>query len=604
MEEISISLEETNKLRAQVGLHPIPVSESNIEAIKSNLNDRSRSNGKGKNELSIEETNRLRISLGLKPIEVQSNNINNVNDYENNYNNHNSEREQRAKEKDLKQRLEAAKLTADRRRKLHFGKTLLDEYEEQTTDSWLNSLGYNNIKGTNASNEKSVPLKNLATAISRSQTAASNEELNNVMADAVFTLDDTSLYNQNDILGNPKFDSKVKHDLKEKERERQIQNGMKYTTFDDHDNRDRNENKLLVSASEVKIENEPTNKKHDDNAEGKGKKRLSINLFDEEENPNTSTQRNDDSKLNSKFKMKKLKKSKTTKENSRRVAGDDYYDDIKLEPVKLESVQNDLEDDLEKTLSMQRKLKQQKRRKITPEEMLNEMRQYSRIEEEEKLENDAMKGTSVNDLTFDPTTDFLLSLPVGSEVKQQPKEEKNYSDLTNNDAEDVKQNPEIQKETEHQVETEPQPESDFGSGIALTLKFLKSNNVIESSNINRAQQESMKQAELMRLKISIEERILRGTLSRDPEYNKLSKSDQDQTFNAKLDEILIEKKIVGNNSNPIIEGYRPNVQIVHRDNTGKELDTKEAFKYLSLNFHGTKKNKKSSKLKHKNKKSP
>lgn len=55
--EISLSIEETNAIRAKLGLRPIPVGEENDV---------------GNESLSVEETNRRRISLGLKPMVSQA----------------------------------------------------------------------------------------------------------------------------------------------------------------------------------------------------------------------------------------------------------------------------------------------------------------------------------------------------------------------------------------------------------------------------------------------------------------------------------------------------------------------------------------------------
>lgn len=56
-QEISLSLEETNKIRAKLGLQPIkeqPKSHNNVI------------------EITLEETNKIRLSLGLNPISAKA----------------------------------------------------------------------------------------------------------------------------------------------------------------------------------------------------------------------------------------------------------------------------------------------------------------------------------------------------------------------------------------------------------------------------------------------------------------------------------------------------------------------------------------------------
>src|SRR4051794_15595426 len=58
----SISIEETNKLRASLGLKPLRVEP------KDEAPPPSKGGDKDKDSLSIDETNKLRLALGLKPL--------------------------------------------------------------------------------------------------------------------------------------------------------------------------------------------------------------------------------------------------------------------------------------------------------------------------------------------------------------------------------------------------------------------------------------------------------------------------------------------------------------------------------------------------------
>lgn len=598
MEEVSISIEETNKLRAQIGLPPIPIPQ--VESVEDTSGSKSNGNGLAtkKEELSIEETNKLRVSLGLKPIEVTVSTNNQLDDYEANYRKHQEDLGKKSKEDNLKNKLEAAKLQAQKRRKLKFGKTLLDDYDEdQSTDDWLSNIGKTDPKEERDLTEKSHTKKGKQSKISdehnpQLQISYNSKELNKVKDNEIFTLEDNDLSDETDNLTNEKLNAaaKVERDLKDKKLAEQVrsQTGYKSLNSEEADETE-NEDKIFLEGSEIKIRQlDPENVPHVPN----NKKRLALNLFDDEDQDALDKPKKESS---TKPKMKKLKKKKEDKNRTKINDDGGDGDDIKLDTVNLTAFENEVEDDLEVMLAKQRQLKQKSRNDIKPEDIASEIRHYSRINAEENVENDMMRGNSSEDVIFDPTSDFLSSLKVETEVNEEPEKVMDAgieqgSDTPESSSVKQESSIDVESETKPDKESEPLPQSSFGGGLALTLKYLKSSNLIQPSNISKEQRESMKQAELMRLKISIEERILKETLSKDPEYKKLSKADQEKTYYQKLDQVLIEKNIVSGDLEPIIKDYKPNVQIVHRDKIGKELDTKEAFKYLSQNFHGTKSN--------------
>ena len=77
-EEISLSVEDTNKLRLQLGLKPISLqqedsspSSTTSTTTSQSTNVKKTSNSTAVYELSIEETNKLRLLLGLKPLDSE-----------------------------------------------------------------------------------------------------------------------------------------------------------------------------------------------------------------------------------------------------------------------------------------------------------------------------------------------------------------------------------------------------------------------------------------------------------------------------------------------------------------------------------------------------
>ena len=77
-EVIELSIEETQALRAKLGLAPLRTGASNNSTTNSNNNEDddiapSNNNGNDKElSLSIEETNRLRLKIGLAPLKTPS----------------------------------------------------------------------------------------------------------------------------------------------------------------------------------------------------------------------------------------------------------------------------------------------------------------------------------------------------------------------------------------------------------------------------------------------------------------------------------------------------------------------------------------------------
>lgn len=567
MQEISISLEETNRLRESIGLPPIPQSEDQVDK-PNNDNTKAednKSNVTSKQELSIDETNKLRISLGLQPLEVNKNS-----DAVENFNAHKQEAEKTKRDEQLRERLETAKLNSAKKRKLK-GRTLLDDYEEMDNDDWLNNLDVKPAapktktpkagKSHNDSNSNHVDIS----------VSHNINDLRLVKDNDVFTLKDSGINDDdpdeifNQDLANK---SKVKKHLEEMDKVRLIKNGIGYKSINDNDNDDNDINDIN-KAEKVSIKN--SNISLDDKAVKpqseflSGPKSVDLNLFELDEisapkKPLT--------------KMKKIK-SKKDKDKSKRKTFDEN-DDINLKSVKLENMDDDIADDadeLEQALDLKRKLKQRSRTTMTEEDKAREIRNLTRSNAENDLETEAMKSTIV----FDPTVDFINSLNTKPEtdVKEQS------NDLpTKIDNNETNSNTEVEKpieESKHETQLTPQPKY----GVGKLLKQLREDGLESSSD--KTQRESVKNSELVKLKISIEERILKEQLNSDSQYMKLSEAEQEKLFQNKLDDILIEKEIV-----PNYENYNPKVNLTYRNDTGNELNTKQAFKFMSNKFHGTK----------------
>lgn len=564
MQEISISLEETNRLRESIGLPPIPQSENQDDNHNNNNTkaEDNKSNVTSKQELSIDETNKLRVSLGLQPLEVNRNS-----DAVENYNAHKQEAEKTKRDEQLRERLETAKLNSAKKRKLK-GRTLLDDYEEMDNDNWLNNL---DVKPAAPKTKTGKSEKNHNDSNSNHVDISVSHNINDlrlVKDNDVFTLKDSGINDDepdeifNQDLANK---SKVEKHLEEMDKVRQIKNGIGYKSInddndDDNDNDDNDINeKVSIKNSNISLNDKAVKSQSESLS---GPKAVDLNLFelDEISAPKKPP------------KMKKIK-SKKDKDKSKRKTFDEN-DDINLKSVKLENMDDDIADDtdeLEQALDLKRKLKQRSRTTMTAEDKAREIRNLTRSNAENDLETEAMKSTIV----FDPTVDFINSLNTKPEagVKEQSKDLQ-----TKIDDNETNSNTEVEKpKEESKQEIEPQPKY----GVGKLLKQLRDDGLESSSD--KTQRESIKTSELVKLKISIEERILKEQLNSDSQYMKLPEAEQEKIFQNKLDDILIEKEIV-----PNYENYNPKVHLTYRNDTGHELNTKQAFKFMSNKFHGTK----------------
>ncbi|CAH6722491.1 66 kDa U4/U6.U5 small nuclear ribonucleoprotein component [[Candida] jaroonii] len=532
-----ISIEETNILRAKVGLPPIPVADEKPREYKK--------------DLSLEETNKLRISLGLNPIEVKSEDIE-----QDHFRAFQEGKEKQRKDEELIHRLHIAKDKKERKRKIADNNHLYND-DEVTTDSWLDSLTIKKPKSI----ERIIKANNVDTNEISGQIAHSSRDLQDLKDDEILTLNDNHILDETDQLSNERLkgQTKIKKDLEEKNKVRDIKGGRYYSATNEEDE----EEFVKLNGSEIKF-NEKV-----EVTQNKGKNRAEFDLFDEFGEP---------PKVRKPTKMKRIKK----KENKSRVKDDT----ITIQTVELEPFLNE-EEDIEDKLSLQRKLKQQSRKFLKPEDIAKEIRQFERIQQEELVE----KLTS-NDggMLFDQMDDFLTSLTAEAASPREviekevtsptklAKPEADIGNLRNNSVPDAK---EIQISSSATIK-----KTDVGSGLGSTLRYLRENNLIkETSETVKQRSKVLSQAEELKQRMKRQEESVRKELQSDSKYQSLSGVEKENYFRSKLDDYLQAHR----STTDFFEKYQPNVQLTYRDRKGNALSTKDAFKQLSSEYHGTSK---------------
>lgn len=634
-EEISLSLEETNKLRIKAGLSPIPTTSSQLnEKVREVIS------------LSIEETNKLRQKIGLPllPTTTTTTNISSDSTEYKNYEDYERERLQNLKNNQLIERINIAKFNSNKRKFLT-NETIIDNAEDLDTDDWLNNLG--------ESTESSKPHKKQKTTIVKSNQndtgptttiiGHTTKELQSLGNNEILTLKDTDLINDDDedgtgsILMNQDLSNKakLKRNLAERKEAENIKfNGRHYRRNNKEEEEEEEEefndidglltnNKVIMSGSTIDLSSNTAKLPPPPN--DKKKNMLAItNLFEDLDNDTLSN--NNNIKSNVPIKMKKIKKKK---DNNKKKSNKLKLLDDTIKPVELLVETNigndddidDIENQLSNSISNLRTKKLQTRLEFTPEQLAEEISANKRWEFERKLEQENLKNNNNNNNVYNDTIGFLNNLEtnilsesgeveVTANINEESADDDDKDDVKQQEVESKQTNPGVYSIVEEKQKEDEAPK--FSGGLAETLKFLKSCNILDPESITTtneelrqqelAREEAIKKSELLKMKISIEERILKEELSKDKSYIRMPKIERSGYFEKLLDTRLKQKGIIIDNNTGTttttkktnlgmvqnnLKIYNPKVELTYKDELGNVLNTKQAYKQLSHKYHGT-----------------
>ena len=632
-EEISLSLEETNKLRIKAGLSPIPTTSSQLnEEVREVIS------------LSIEETNKLRQKIGLPllPTTTTTTNISSDSTEYKNYEDYERERLQNLKNNQLIERINIAKFNSNKRKFLT-NETIIDNAEDLDTDDWLNNLG--------ESTESSKPHKKQKTTIVKSNQndtgptttiiGHTTKELQSLGNNEILTLKDTDLINDDDedgtgsILMNQDLSNKakLKRNLAERKEAENIKfNGRHYRRNNKEEEEEEEEefndidglltnDKVIMSGSTIDLSSNTAKLPPPPN--DKKKNMLAItNLFEDLDNDTLSN--NNNIKSNVPIKMKKIKKKK---DNNKKKSNKLKLLDDTIKPVELLVETNigndddidDIENQLSNSISNLRTKKLQTRLEFTPEQLAEEISANKRWEFERKLEQENLKNNNNNNNVYNDTIGFLNNLEtnilsesgeveVTANINEESADDDDEDDVKQQEVESKQTNPGVYSIVEEKQKEDEAPK--FSGGLAETLKFLKSRNILDPESITTtneelrqqelAREEAIKKSELLKMKISIEERILKEELSKDKSYIRMPKIERSGYFEKLLDTRLKQKGIIIDNNTGTttkktnlgmvqnnLKIYNPKVELTYKDELGNVLNTKQAYKQLSHKYHGT-----------------
>lgn len=634
-EEISLLLEETNKLRIKAGLSPIPTTSSQLnEEVREVIS------------LSIEETNKLRQKIGLPLLPTTTTTTTNISsdstEYKN-YEDYERERLQNLKNNQLIERINIAKFNSNKRKFLT-NETIIDNAEDLDTDDWLNNLG--------ESTESSKPHKKQKTTIVKSNQndtgptttiiGHTTKELQSLGNNEILTLKDTDLINDDDedgtgsILMNQDLSNKakLKRNLAERKEAENIKfNGRHYRRNNKEEEEEEEEefndidglltnNKVIMSGSTIDLSSNTA--KPPPSPKDKKKNMMAItNLFEDLDNVTLSN--NNNIKSNVPIKMKKIKKKK---DNNKKKSNKLKLLDDTIKPVELLVETNignddddidDIENQLSNSISNLRTKKLQTRLEFTPEQLAEEISANKRWEFERKLEQENLKNNNNNNNVYNDTIGFLNNLEtnilsesgeveVTANINEESADDDDEDDVKQQEVESKQTNPGVYSIVEEKQKEDEAPK--FSGGLAETLKFLKSRNILDPESITTtneelrqqelAREEAIKKSELLKMKISIEERILKEELSKDKSYIRMPKIERSGYFEKLLDTRLKQKGIIIDNNTGTttkktnlgmvqnnLKIYNPKVELTYKDELGNVLNTKQAYKQLSHKYHGT-----------------
>lgn len=275
------------------------------------------------------------------------------------------------------------------------------------------------------------------------------------------------------------------------------------------------------------------------------------------------------------------------------------------------------DDDLQASLARQRRAAFKKRQKLRPEDLARQLREESEhtpMEADTPGENEEEPG-----LVIDETSEFVSNLqkptlPERRERRQSTPAEEPHAkseqptvkeeaeedgdvvmERTYNDIEDEEDLKERIKRDEAQEKpqisgTGLEEESTLDQGLGAALSMLKQRGLVKSSDgtennaLTRDRQRFLQ--EKMRLETEADQRA-RQQRERDRASGKLDRmSAREREEYARWENKHRDQQEARHMAEVFSKEYKPDVQLKYTDEYGRSMNQKEAFKHLSHQFHG------------------
>ncbi|KAI3391546.1 hypothetical protein diail_7166 [Diaporthe ilicicola] len=317
----------------------------------------------------------------------------------------------------------------------------------------------------------------------------------------------------------------------------------------------------------------------------------------------------------SEIKIKKPKKKKKAKSTRKRDEEDALFpgDAVPVvdEAMEVDSAPNTRkrkiiddtfvdDEDLQASLSIQRRQALKKQKRVRPEDLAKQLRAEA-AEDAERGDQEVENGG----LVLDETSEFLSAInkPGVDEDERPRKKSKSREPVTAMDDEDSDEDmenaPQIKDESverdasaapEELATTGVDEEKYVAQGLGATLSLLKERKIIEENDTGAEKNEHFRRRELFlaeqaRLVAQIDEDAKRQR-ERDRASGHLDRMNvRDREEYARRQNAEREFKLSSIRAN-LLKKHKFNVELKYVDEQGRHLNQKEAFKELSHQFHG------------------
>lgn len=644
-----ISLEETNKLRIQLGLKPIPSPERSQRKASEKSQPETKQVNHSNEEISLEETNKIRLSLGLKPIPASSTNSN-VTPSQTSFSSVDQDTQARLNWLEIQKKAEAEKKKKEIEERIRKQKEksllqnankdvvpLAELRSENSTLDWLkklrksqksNQTNDSNIaeiekkednSSKQASSYTSDDLKGLKVAHNIDEILKEGEEV-------ILTLRDKSVLDEDDeedVLESAEIVEKTKL-----AKALDAKKGLKrinYEEYDDEPNgilskydadlgKKKEEGFTLDGPTIVVSSGNRTTKDKKQNEQTNTSRRVESIDFEFSDiitslNSSSDYQTSKVSKKPPKIKIKKKKSSKPSNTSSSSVVRKRLREQEEIDDVSMLDEDDDAE--LQSLLaSNRRKVQKTAAHKIkhieTPQEIAE------RLQEEQETEIETPKvDEPTGSIVVNQTTDFLAVIKKMAKDELEEPEEKPKPvvkiSLTNA-KENVSNNPQkdqAMKDVDQESLSKPAstvnvdssilstPEPTLSGGMADALKLLRSRGVIKTKTTEEIEEERRKREQReWAKKLALERRLRDLELTRKREreraegkYDNMTPKERERLAQMENKEREIWE---AKQAQKRFENYKPDIKLEYRDDEGNLLTPKEAYKHLSHQFHGNK----------------
>ncbi|KAG5983411.1 hypothetical protein E4U55_008261 [Claviceps digitariae] len=316
----------------------------------------------------------------------------------------------------------------------------------------------------------------------------------------------------------------------------------------------------------------------------------------------------------SEIKIKKPKKKKSKSTRRKQYDDDDIFP---LEPAPADSsamevdsdettskkrkIESDTfvdDDDLQASLSLQRRMALKKRKKVNAVDLAKQLKQED--EDDGQVENEEQNHGG---LVIGEISEFVSNLSKRDDEEERkhkrtrtqtrsppPTEDhpmENGDD--NDDYNHIKQEDSTPPHLDNLADTGVEEEKTINQGMGAALSLLRERGLLQASEENEFENFRTREEFLRRKRLLEEEleeqtrqqrerdrasgRLDRMTVQNRDEYARQQNQRRDQQQSLRLAELFSAS-------------YKPNVQLKYSDEHGRSLDQKEAFKHLSHQFHG------------------